>query len=129
MPERLFHLVTAEDWPAAGRWSPPSLAGEGFVHLSFAHQLEGSARLHLTGPGPLWLLEVDAAALDDALRLEASRDGMEFPHLYRPLERDELLGHWLVERDARGAWGLPELGASAAEDAPPRRPGAPQSAP
>ena len=129
MAERLFHLVTAGDWPAAGRWSPPSLAGEGFVHLSFAHQLEGSARLHLTGPGPLWLLEVDAAALDDALRLEASRDGMEFPHLYRPLERDELLGHWLVERDARGAWGLPELGASAAEDAPPRRPGAPQSAP
>ena len=69
--KRTFHLVGAEEWqPAGGLWRPASLEGQGFVHLSFAEQLQGTLDLHFPGRGPLWLLEVDPGALEN-LVLEA----------------------------------------------------------
>ena len=84
--KRTFHLVGAEEWqPAGGLWRPASLEGQGFVHLSFAEQLQGTLDLHFPGRGPLWLLEVDPGALEN-LVLEPSREDQLFPHLYGPLQ-------------------------------------------
>jgi len=105
-PRRLFHLAPWDAWEAlergaTGALEPPSLAAEGFVHLSFAHQLLGTLRTHLADAGRLALLELAPDGLGDALRLEPSRSGALFPHLYRPLAR----------ADVRAAWSLaPEDG-------------------
>lgn len=122
---RLFHLVRPAEWRAqrdgAGRYAPPSLAREGFVHLSFAAQLAGTLDAHFAAPGALWLLELEPRRLADALVLERSRGGALFPHLRRALEEADCLRWWaLAERVA------PLLGASAGDDRPPGRAGAPQ---
>jgi len=95
--ERVFHLTRAADWErlragAHARLEPPSLAHEGFVHLSFAHQIEGTLRAHFAGATGLVRLELDIARLGEALRVEPSRGGQDFPHVYRALERADVLG-------------------------------------
>lgn len=105
---RLFHLARKEAWEAweTGDWAPPSLASEGFVHLSHAHQLEGTLAAHFVDAGPLVLAELDGEALAGArlpwrellgsggLRLEPSRGGDLFPHYYGPLPRAAVLRTW-----------------------------------
>ncbi|MCB1519405.1 MAG: DUF952 domain-containing protein [Hyphomicrobiaceae bacterium] len=58
---------------------------DGFIHLSTARQLEGTARKHFSGRENLLLVAFDAAALGSELRWEASRGGALFPHFYAPL--------------------------------------------
>ena len=117
MSERLFHVAPRgpfEVWRGAGRgdWSPPSLAAEGFVHLSFARQLAGTLAAHFAPHEALLLVELDPRALGADLRVEPSRGGEPFPHVYRALRAGDVRRTWPLRRDARG-WVLPEL------DAPP----------
>jgi uncharacterized protein (DUF952 family) len=58
---------------------------DGFVHLSKADQLAGTAARHFAGECDLWLIACDADALGPALCWEPSRGGALFPHLYRAL--------------------------------------------
>ena len=64
---------------------------DGFIHLSTAGQVAETARKHFAGEDGLWLLAFDADALGDALKWEVSRGGQDFPHLYRPLMRAEVV--------------------------------------
>ena len=109
-PTRLFHLVPCESWSGHEEWRPASLATEGFVHLSFAHQLDGTLAAHFAGAGELFLLEVELEG--DGLVIEASRGGAPFPHLYRALRRGEVVRHWRVRPES----GPPSLGAHAGQD-------------
>lgn len=122
---RLFHLADALEWQRfedAGLqdWAPASLAREGFVHLSFAEQLAGTLAAHFADRHALVLLELDAGALQRELRLEPSRAGLFFPHLYRAARRGELLGLWRLARTS--AWNLPRLAEERAADEPPATP-------
>jgi len=63
----------------------PQDTADGFIHFSAADQVVVSAAKHRAGHDGLVLLSVDAEALGDALKWEASRDGALFPHLYGPL--------------------------------------------
>lgn len=122
---RLFHLVDAARWrawdPSAGPWSPASLAGEGFVHLSLAEQLAGTLEAHFSASPPLVLVELDPEQLGAQLRFEPSRAGALFPHLYRALTAADLAGQWPLERIA-GAWCLPQLASEPEADQPPASP-------
>lgn len=119
---RVFHLAEADAWrrfaeePHEPCWSPPSLAREGFVHLSFAEQLGGTLDAHFAAHDALVLLELEPALLVDALCLEPSRGGALFPHLYRAPRRAEFVGRWPLER-APG-WRLPRLAAERGDDRP-----------
>ncbi|MAF67116.1 MAG: hypothetical protein CMJ84_15840 [Planctomycetes bacterium] len=124
-PERLFHLVRPADWaPADGMWRPASLASEGFVHLSFPHQLAGTLEAHFADAGCAWLLEIEPAAVAASLRLEPSRGGQLFPHLHGALPLAAVACHWPIER-VSGLWALPRVGDAAGVDAPLAIPGAP----
>jgi uncharacterized protein (DUF952 family) len=123
--DRLFHLVLPGPWREAdptAPWAPPSLAEEGFLHFSFAHQLEGTLALHFRGVEEVWLLELDPESVADRLLLEPSRGGEDFPHLHRALGREEVLGWWSLRREGSGPLPLPDLAA------PPPRRGAPPTA-
>ncbi|MCP3920858.1 MAG: DUF952 domain-containing protein [bacterium] len=89
-------------------WEPPSLASEGFVHLSHADQLAGTLALHFANCSAVVLLEVDRVRVAADVRLEPSRGRALFPHLYRALDADDVLQTWTLER--QGGWVLPKLG-------------------
>ncbi len=110
--ERLFHLVDPDAWRAfetAGEdeLRVASLESEGFVHLSFRGQLDGTLEAHFAGTERLVLLELDATGVAADVRLELSRGGERFPHLYRPLRRRDVVSARAIERAAEG-WTLPD---------------------
>jgi uncharacterized protein (DUF952 family) len=85
----VFKILRDFEWremQAAGETAGSAAdRADGFVHLSAADQVAGTAARHFAGERDLWLIACDAAALGDALRWEPSRGGAPFPHLYRPL--------------------------------------------
>lgn len=92
MERFIYTLVRTADWEAAqalGEYrGSADDKRDGFLHFSTAGQLRATAAKHRRGVSDLWVLEVDTAALGDALRWEAasgsSRPGL-FPHLYATL--------------------------------------------
>jgi uncharacterized protein (DUF952 family) len=87
--ERIFHLVSAPEWQAAcevGRYAPESLATEGFVHFSFAHQVASTANDLYRERPDLIVVEVDPALLEEAVVVEDLYAMNEvFPHVYGPI--------------------------------------------
>ena len=84
----IYHLLDQDEWSAArtvGARHAPSLETEGFVHCSFADQLEKTREIHFAGRERLVLLWLDEIKLGDALKVEPSRSGKLFPHVYGPI--------------------------------------------
>ena len=94
-----------------------SLKPDGFVHLSFADEIRGTVQTHFGDAADLVLLEIDRERTRDRLRLEPSRGGALFPHLYRALEPADIVREWRVTK--RGdAFELPEIAADPEFDRP-----------
>ena len=92
--ERLFHLALRRDWEAAreaGEYGVSTrgrtLAEEGFLHASYAHQWQGvRAAYYADVTEPLVLLEIDPDLLDVPLVVETPEGADEaFPHICGPL--------------------------------------------
>lgn len=87
--ELIYHICRKDEWAAAqatGRYGGSSQdRADGFIHFSGAGQVRASAARHRAGQDGLVLLEVEAAALGEALKWEPSRGGALFPHLYGEL--------------------------------------------
>lgn len=89
MTDLVFKIVDRAAW--ASRPVSEPFAGsavdlrDGFIHLSSAAQVAGTAARHFAGQSDLLLVAVDPAALGSALRWEPSRHGEAFPHLYGAL--------------------------------------------
>jgi uncharacterized protein (DUF952 family) len=82
---------------------------DGFVHLSRAHQLQGTLARHFAGRADLLLLAVRVGRLPEGtLRWEPSRQGELFPHLYGRLGVATVEQVFELPLDAAGAHVLPE---------------------
>ena len=92
MSELLFHLVAAADWPDhAPDYDPPSLAEEGFIHLSSADQVPvTSLRFYADTPG-LMLVALHPEHLAAPLVWEDLLGHGEFPHLYGRIDSDAVV--------------------------------------
>jgi uncharacterized protein (DUF952 family) len=98
----IYHMAHRDAWQAAradGAYSPPSLADEGFIHLSTRDQIVRVANAIYTGTTGLILLCVDPDQLTAELKWEApihpnpddpvpTDDAELFPHLYGTLNVD-----------------------------------------
>jgi uncharacterized protein (DUF952 family) len=90
-PERIYHIATAIAWQEALQqesYVHPSLFSEGFIHCSYREQVDETLKLHFKGQTNLVLLEIDPTQLTAELKVEPSRNGELFPHLYGPLNSD-----------------------------------------
>lgn len=89
----LFHLALRAEWlraRTAGSYDRStvdrSLAEEGFVHCSFAEQVQATADRFYRGRDDVVLLRIDPDRLDVTVRVEAvPGSGQAFPHVYGPL--------------------------------------------
>jgi glutathione S-transferase len=86
--ERLFHIARIADWEQArrdGAYRVSSLGkrldDEGFIHLSFAHQVKQVADAFYRGMTDLVLLELDPERLGAPVVIESL-----FPHLYGEID-------------------------------------------
>jgi uncharacterized protein (DUF952 family) len=105
----LFHITSLAAWQAAqaaGEYRPPSLATEGFVHLSTDRQWLRTANRFFRGQHGLVLLSIRRDALSAPLRFEAA-DGDEFPHLYGALNLDAVVEACALPVAADGEIGIP----------------------
>nr|WP_210313759.1 DUF952 domain-containing protein [Rhodopseudomonas rhenobacensis] len=82
---------------------------DGFIHFSTAAQVAGTARKHFAGRSGLFLIAIDADALGEALRWEASRDDQLFPHLYGELDLGAVIEVLELPIRADGSHEIPEL--------------------
>lgn len=91
---QVFKLLRAAEW--ASFKAEGVFAGslddlrDGFIHLSDAAQVTDTRTKYFANDAGVVLLTLDAEALGEALRWEASRAGALFPHLYRALRLDEV---------------------------------------
>lgn len=113
MSNIVYKIVEQSAWRdaqslGAYRGSPDDLR-DGYIHLSFADQIEGTAARHFRNRTGLVLIAFSIDALGPLLKIEASRDGALFPHLYADLpasaalwEKPMILGDDGIPRAAGG---------------------------
>jgi uncharacterized protein (DUF952 family) len=90
----LYHLALAPEWERArhaGSYDRStidrSLAEEGFIHCSFAEQVQATADRFYRGRDDVVLLRIDPHRLDAPIREEvAPGTGQAFPHVYGPID-------------------------------------------
>src|SRR5688572_3180421 len=99
-PERIYHLATRGDWLDATKAGVSyqrstlgkSLAEEGFIHCSYASQLQTVADAVFRGRDDVVLLTIDPSRVPAEIRVENLDGGTElFPHIYGPLPVDAVL--------------------------------------
>ncbi len=110
---RIYKICPASAWREAERrgvfrGSADDIR-DGFIHFSLASQVAETARKHFFGQTGLFLIEVDAAALGDALRWEPSRNDELFPHLYGELDLGAVIGVLDLRARSDGTHDIPEL--------------------
>lgn len=88
----LFHLALEAEWAgaqASGRYDRStigrSLAEEGFIHCSFADQVQATADRFYAGRHDVVLLRLDTDRIAAPIRVEAVPGGEVFPHVYGPI--------------------------------------------
>jgi uncharacterized protein (DUF952 family) len=109
----IYKICSASAWREAERsgvyrGSADDLR-DGFIHFSMASQVAETARKHFFGQTGLFLVEVDADALGDALRFERSRNDELFPHLYGELDLGAIRGVYDLHARSDGYHDIPEL--------------------
>ena len=90
MSEIVFHIASKSEWGAnpEADYVPDAYAADGFIHLSFPHQVLTPANLFYRGRSDLLLLEIDRALLKPDAVVEPGTGTDElFPHLYSSLPR------------------------------------------
>ncbi|WP_230374135.1 DUF952 domain-containing protein [Pontivivens ytuae] len=92
----IYKIFRADEWALLDRdgdtaGAPIDLT-DGYIHFSTAETVRETAAKHFAGEQGLVLAAVEADSLD-ALKWESSRGGVNFPHLYRRLRRDEVAWH------------------------------------
>ena len=110
---RIYKICPASAWREAERrgvfrGSADDIR-DGFIHFSLASQVAETARKHFFGQTGLFLIEVDAAALGDALRWEPSRNDELFPHLYGELDLGAVTSVLDMRARSDGSHDIPEL--------------------
>ena len=109
----IYKICPASAWREAERQGvyrgSPDDVRDGFIHLSTATQVEGTARKHFFGQTGLFLIEVEAEALRDALRWERSRNDELFPHLYGELDLGAVRRMISMHARSDGYHDIPEL--------------------
>jgi uncharacterized protein (DUF952 family) len=111
----IFKIMPATDWAeacAAGVYQGSAVdKADGYIHFSGADTVVETAAKYYAGKAGQMLIAFEDTVLGPALKWEASRGGLLFPHLYAAL--DPRLAIWAkaLALDAQGKHIFPVLGA------------------
>lgn len=89
----MYHIVLPEVWDAFDIhiYRAASLETEGFIHCSFADQLDGVVKRYYSGADEIVVLEIETDRLMSRVVNEPSTGNEIFPHIYGPINRDAIV--------------------------------------
>lgn len=89
----IYHIVLPEVWAAfdTGLYRHASLETEGFVHCSFADQLDAVIERYYSGEECVVVLEIESDRLMSRMIKEPSTNRDIYPHIYGPVNRDAIV--------------------------------------
>ena len=108
----IFKITTQSAWDEA--LSAGAFRGseddrrDGYIHLSAAHQLAGTAEKYFRNQADLVLIAFAEEKLRQNLKWEPARGADFFPHLYAPLPTAAALWTRPLPLDANGVPIIPE---------------------
>jgi len=113
-PDTILHITRKQDWDAAqaaGEYTAPSLATEGFIHCSMPEQVVAVAERFYADQRGLVLLVLDSKRIRSEVRFEPGADKPDelFPHIYGPINLDAVTRVADFAPDPSGKWILPAL--------------------
>lgn len=89
----IYHIVLPTAWAAfeGEFYEHASLASEGFIHCSFAEQIDGVLQRYYSGAESVVMLEIDTEKLTSELVNEPSTNSEIYPHIYGLINRDAII--------------------------------------
>ncbi len=106
----IYHIVLPEAWAAftGDLYRAASLDSEGFIHCSFADQLDSVLQRYYEDVERVMLIEIESDRLMSRMIKEPSTNNEIYPHIYGPINRDAILN--VSERKfGRGFDGLSQI--------------------
>ena len=89
-----YHIATPEkfaEFADKDFYEAESLSTEGFIHASFAEQVEETLKVHYQNVSRVLLLTIDSDLLTSRLVIEKSRNGEDFPHVYGRINKSAIV--------------------------------------
>lgn len=89
----IYHLVLPEKWAAfdSDLYEADSLHSEGFIHCSFASQLDAVIDRYYSNVARVIVLEIDTDLLMSRTLNEMSTGHEIYPHIYGPINRKAII--------------------------------------
>ncbi len=89
----IYHIVLPDAWAAfdSDLYRASSLESEGFIHCSFANQLDGVIKRYYIGTDKIIVLEIESDKLMSRMLKEPSTGNEIYPHIYGPINRDAII--------------------------------------
>lgn len=103
----IYHLMREADWEKfieKGVHKPASLQSEGFIHCSLKEQVLESATKHYAEDEIVVVAQILVKPVKPILKWEVSRGGALFPHLYGPLELENVATVRMLSRNKKNEW-------------------------
>ena len=89
----IYHIVLPETWATFNEkdfYEADSLATEGFIHCSFAEQIEGVLGRYYQGVEKVLILTIDSDKLISKHVNEPSTNNEIYPHIYGQINLDAI---------------------------------------
>ena len=89
----IYHIVLPDVWASfdTDLYIAKSLETEGFIHCSFAEQLDGVIERYYKRQNRIVVLEIDTDRLMSRTIKEPSTNKEIYPHIYGPINRDAIV--------------------------------------
>ena len=106
----LLHIISQAEWDQVGtHYHPVSLNTEGFIHCSTLETVLIPANERFQGQKSLHLLVIDPHSVSAPIVFEDCEErGIEFPHIYGPLERTAVRSVLPFPTNEAGQFVLPK---------------------
>jgi len=90
----IYHIVLRDSWEeqkGLDHYEHESLRTEGFIHCSYAGQLDAVLGRYYSGAERVLILHIDPELLTSKLVDEASTGGEIYPHIYGKINRGAIV--------------------------------------
>lgn len=90
----IYHIVLPEVWESFKEkedYEAESLHTEGFIHCSFAEQLDGVLQRYYSNAEKVLILSLDTEKLSSKLVKEPSTNNEIYPHIYGKINKSAIV--------------------------------------